>query len=267
MRYPMNPDGAAGPEPSCPCCGGSSFEEFEDVLDVDGKITMIEICEVCSNLVNRAGLKAVAADAEAGLRAQTAGLHEVYPTDPRAVAFGATLGEEVPRFVDVLSFFLREANIDRAPQELVSAEIGIGRGSCLRAAASLFRKSYGTDVDYTLFDVANSQLALPDNVVLLESLSHLPEPVDLIVGWHVFEHVPRLHDLVAAMRLMLRQNGHIFFQVPLYRPENIVQSHYSFLNRRAVKVLAEMQRLDVVGIWTDHARSFLTVILRKPDED
>jgi hypothetical protein len=38
------------------------------------------------------------------------------------------------------------------------------------------------------------------------------------------------------------------------------------MNRRSVSVLAELQRFDLVDIWTDHNRHFLTTILRKPTE-
>ncbi len=266
MRFPMNPDGAIGDRTSCPNCGGLSFEPFEDILDVDGKIAIIEICQACSALVNRGAIEHLQRDPASMHQAQISELREVYPIDPHEVAFGATLEGEIPHFLDVLRFFLAKAKITRPPAELISAEIGIGRGTLLRAAGQLFGKSYGTDIDFALFDATSSQLAVPDNVILLKSLSHLPELVDVILAWHTLEHIPRLHDLVAAARLLLKPGGHFYFQVPLYRPENVVESHYTFMNRRSVSVLAELQRFDLVDIWTDHNRHFLTTILRKPTE-
>jgi SAM-dependent methyltransferase len=264
MRFPMNPDGVVGDRASCPNCAGLSFDLFEDILDIDGAIAIIEICQACSALVNRGAIEHLQQHAESMHRAQVAELREVYPIDPREVAFGATLEEEIPHFLEVLNFFLTKADIARPPTELISAEIGIGRGTLLRAAGKVFGKSYGTDIDFSLFDATTTHLPVPDTVILLESLSHLPEPVDVILAWHTLEHIPRLHDLIAAARLLLKPGGHLYFQVPLYRPENVVESHYTFMNRRSVSVLAEMQRLDVVDIWTDHNRHFLTSILRKP---
>ncbi len=267
MRMLMNPDGGVGETASCPNCGGLSFEMFEDILDVDGRIALIEICQACSALVNRVSLEKLQREGESVREIQAAELREVYPANPNEVAFGATLEEEVPHFRDVLSFFLRKAEIERPASELVSAEIGIGRGTLLRAAAQVFHKAYGTDIDFELFNATASQLAVPDNVVLIESLSHLPEPVDVVLAWHTLEHIPRLHDLVAAIRLLLKPGGHLFFQVPLYRPENVVDSHYTFMNRRSISVLAEIQRFELVDIWTDHSRHFMTTIMRKPADD
>lgn len=260
---PMNPEGAVGEFTSCPNCGGLAFELFEDILDVDGKIAVIEICEACSALVNRGALEHLQRDTEAMRQAQVLELRDVYPSDPNQVAFGATLEEEIPHFLDVIDFFVKKTGQEEKRRSLVSAELGIGRGTLLRAAAQVFERSYGTDIDFTLFDNTKSQLAVPDNVILLETLVNLPEKVDVILAWHTFEHVPRLHDLVATARQLLKPEGHIFFQVPLYRPENVVESHYTFMNRRSVAVLAEMEGFEIVDIWTDHNRHFLTSILRK----
>ena len=264
MRFPMNPEGAVGDHASCPNCGGMSFEMFEDILDVDGKVAIIEICLACSALVNRGAIERLQRDAELMRQAQVLELRDVYPVDPHEVAFGATLEEEIPHFLRTLEFFIRKAEIEQPAKELVSAEIGIGRGTLLRACGQMFGKAYGTDIDLTLFDGTRADLPVPDNVVLIESLSHLPEPVDAILAWHTLEHIPRLHDLVANARLLLKPGGHLFFQVPLYRPENVVDSHYTFMNRRSVSVLAELEGFELVDIWTDHARHFLASILRKP---
>jgi len=260
----MNPEGKVGIRASCPNCAGLSFAVFEDILDVDGKIAVIEICLACSALVNRRALEVLRDDPAAMHKAQVTELRKVYPADPKQVAFGLNLEQEIPHCLDVLDFFTTKAELPRPTKDLVSAEIGIGRGTLLRASAQVFGKSYGTDVDFGLFEQTRTQLPVPDNVVLLESLAHLPEPVDVILAWHTLEHIPRLHDWVATARLLLKPGGHLFFQVPLYRPENVVDSHYTFMNRRSVSVLAEMERLEVVDIWTDHYRHFLTSILRKP---
>lgn len=266
MRFPMNSEGVVGEHASCPNCAGMSFELFEDVLDIDGKVAVIEICLACSALVNRGAIEHLQSDAAAMHKAQVAELRDVYPVNAQEVAFGATLEEEVPHFLRTLEFFVAKAEIQRPEKELISAEIGIGRGTLLRAAAQVFGKAYGTDIDLALFEGSRADLPVPDNVVLLESISHLPEPVDFLLAWHTLEHIPRLHDVVATIRLLLKPGGHFIFQVPLYRPENVVESHYTFMNRRSIAVLAELQEFQVVDIWTDHNRHFLASILRKPLE-
>ena len=59
--------------------------------------------------------------------------------------------------------------------DLVSAEIGIGRGTLLRASGRMFQKAYGSDLALAQFKFTEPQLAVPDNVMLLKSLAHHPD--------------------------------------------------------------------------------------------
>ena len=255
----MNPDGKVGEHASCPNCGGLSFEPFEDVLDASGRVALIEICLACSALVNRGAIERVLREAASGRGAQVPDLHPA--------AFGGTLEEETSHFLRTLELFVGRAGIGRPMKELVSAEIGIGRGILLRAAAQLFARAYGTDADFARFEGTRGSLAVPGNVVLIESLSHLPEPADVILAWHTLERIPRLHDVVATVRLLLKPGGHFIFQVPLYRAEKMDNSRYMFMNRRSVAVLAELEGFEVVDMTTDHGRHFLSAVFRKPRDD
>ncbi len=248
---------------ACPCCGGLSLEIFEDTLDTEGNIVTIEICLVCSALVNRSSLGRFVAAPENLRDVQTSYLNNAYPVDRH---IHAALEEELGAHRGTLDFFLAEARPDRDPAELVFAEIGIGRGTFIRSAATLFRKCYAVDLDYDLFEATREHMAVPRNIVLLNSIERVPEPIDVVVAWHSLEHVPRLFDLVSAVRKALTPGGYLFFQVPLYRPNHLAESHYVFLNRRAIAVLAEIQRFDLIGMWTDHSRACLAGLLRKPPE-
>jgi SAM-dependent methyltransferase len=255
--------GRPGTDVTCPCCGGLSLEMFEDTRDIEDKIVGIQICLVCSAIVNRSSLERLISAPEKLRDSQTAHLSKVYTIGHH---FSDTLEQEVEAHRRTLDFFIEQALRENDPGELVSAEIGIGRGTLLRAAAPLFKRCYGIDLAYTLFETTTDYLPVPRNIMLLESITHVPEPIDVVFAWHSFEHVPRLHDLVAAIRSVLKPGGYLFFQVPLYRPNHIVEAHYAFLNRRAVSVLAELERFGVVEMWTDHARACLTCLLRKPVE-
>jgi 2-polyprenyl-3-methyl-5-hydroxy-6-metoxy-1,4-benzoquinol methylase len=252
----------AGITVACPCCGGLSMALFEDTLDVEGNITTVEICLVCSALLNRSSLQRLAAQPETLREVQTGHLSTVYPLERDA---HAALQQEVGAHRTTLDFFLGQAAPERRPAELVCAEIGIGRGTFIRTAAELFHKCYAIDLSYEVFEGTRDLLAVPDNIFLLESIDHLPEPVDVVIAWHSLEHLPRLYEMVEKIRSALNPGGHLFIQVPLYRPDHLVDSHYTFLNRRAIAVLAELERFDVVGLWTDHPRACLTGLLRKPD--
>jgi 2-polyprenyl-3-methyl-5-hydroxy-6-metoxy-1,4-benzoquinol methylase len=255
--------GRAGNDITCPCCGGLALELFEDTLDIDNNIVGIQICIICSAIVNRSSLERVISVPDELRDKQTAQLNKVYAIGHH---FGETLEHEVEAHRHTLDFFIDKAIKKTNPEKLVSAEIGIGRGTLLRAAAPLFKRCYGIDLAYTLLETTTDYMPVPNNVVLLDAITNVPEPVDVVFAWHSFEHVPRLHDLIAAVRSVLKAGGYLFFQVPLYRPNHIVESHYTFLNRRAVAVLAELELFEVVDMWTDHPRACLTCLLRKPPE-
>ena len=76
----------AGITVACPCCGGLSMELFEDTLDVEGNITTVEICLVCSALLNRSSLQRLAAQPETLREVQTGHLTTVYPDERDAHA-------------------------------------------------------------------------------------------------------------------------------------------------------------------------------------
>ncbi len=248
---------------ACPCCGGLSLEIFEDTLDIDKNIVIVQICLVCSALVNRSSLEHFLGSPEYLREVQTGRLSNVYPIGRH---IHAELEQEVGAHHHTLEFFLGQAAPDFDPRQLVYAEIGIGRGTMIRSAAAMFKKCYAVDLDFDLFEATREHLTVPQNILLLNAIDHVPEPVDVVLAWHSLEHVPRLCDLVAAIRSVLRPGGYFFFQVPLYRPKHLVESHYVFLNRRAVAVLAEMERFQLIGLWTDHPRDCLTGLMRKPPQ-
>lgn len=247
---------------ACPCCGGITLECFEDTLDIDGHIVVVEICLVCSALINRSSLERALSRPDDLRDIQTRELANVYLGDAH---MHSTLKEEVETHRKTLDFFLTNAMPNGDPAGLVFAEIGIGRGTFIRSAASLFRKCYAVDLAYDLFDATREHLSVPDNIALLSAVEHAPEPLDVVVAWHSLEHVPHLYELVSTVHSTLKPGGHLFFQVPLYRPNHLVESHYVFLNRRAVTILAELGRFNVQGLWTDHSRACLTGLLRKPE--
>lgn len=246
---------------NCPCCGGYTLELFEDTLDIDGNVTAVEICLVCSALVNRSSLQQFVTSPENLVEQQTGRLRMVYPVGRHV---HDTLEREMEAFRETLDFFLAQTGNGTAPSSQTYAEIGVGRGMLVRSAAELFARCYAIDLDFALFEATREHIAVPENVFLLNAIDHLPEPVDVVMAWHSLEHVPRLYDLVSSIRNALRPGGHLFFQVPLYRPAHLVESHYVFLNRRSIAVLAEIEGFELVDLWTDHPRACLTGLLRKP---
>src|SRR5262245_39095922 len=116
---------------TCSCCGGWSLEPFEETLGIDGNIMVMQICLVCSAIVNRSSLDRIYAAPDALHDAQTDGLKIAYPAGDD---FADVLRKEVEVHASSLDLFRARAIPNVDPRQLVFAEIGIGRGTLLRSA-------------------------------------------------------------------------------------------------------------------------------------
>ena len=181
----------------CPSCGSTSLELFEDVLDVESHEITIQICLVCRALVNQREL-------ERSLFG-TGAPHEIQMTSGGADSYDE-LQQKIRTYQQTLMFLLRELrSID--PAQSVFAEIGVGQGAFICAAAKLFRKCYAIDRDFSIFEAARADLKIPKEVLLLNSIDRAPDPIDIVVCWHSLERMPRLYDVISRIRSALRPGG------------------------------------------------------------
>jgi SAM-dependent methyltransferase len=239
----------------CPCCGNSSLEEFEDALHVEGHEIRIHICIVCCALVNQWELEQALSTTETE--------HEIQMTSPGPESY-SDLEQHVKMYQQTLRFLLK-ALPSVNPAQSTFAQIGVGQGAAVRAAADLFKKCYAIDHDFSMFEAARSHLEMPDEVLCVNSIEHLFDPVDIVACWRSFERMPRLYDVIVQIRSALRPGGYLCFKAPLYRPNHLFKGIYTFFNYQTVTVLASLHGFDVVDISTDYSNALLQAILRKPN--
>ena len=96
-------------------------------------------------------------------------------------------------------------------------EIGFGAGALLRRMLDAGVKVSGCDPDQLGVRLDPRVEAEGDiHRVSLESLdpADLPEPVDLVFGVHVIEHVENIHTVAQASLDVVRPGGHVAFMTP-----------------------------------------------------
>jgi hypothetical protein len=207
--------------------------------------------------VNRTALEDDVQRGDAVLEIQQDNLECVYPPESQAQILQAI---EINR--GIVEFFREQSQLGGHLQDMVSLEFGIGRGYLLLAASQAFKRSYGTDLRPDIFEKTVEVVGKPGNVQVVTDCREIAEPVDVIFLWHVMEHLSSASNFLNYTKSFMPKGGYIFLQVPLYRPQYVVRSHYTFFNHRAITVMARSSGFVTEGIWHDVAHSFMTCLLR-----
>jgi hypothetical protein len=145
----------------------------------------------------------------------------------------------------------------------VYVEIGVGLGVLARAAASIFGKVYGLDLDV---DAARTVAPVPDNVEFRQHqdfVNHVDCEISALCAWHVIEHLPHPHDVLARLVERMTPVAVAFGQVPLFKPEYVYDVHYVFYTETSLIVLFRTHGLTPVLLERDEANQFLTYCFRK----
>ena len=244
-------------EVSCPCCGQPGLVNYETTKDIDGSTVEIAVCTVCCALVNGAALREVFERTVDPRDVQTRGLESVYPPESREQML-----HSIDLFRETVAFLRDQSRLGERLRDMVSLEFGIGRGYLMIAASDFFKRSYGTDLRLDIFANTVAEIGQPANVRVVTDVNQIGEPVDVVFLWHVMEHLPKARDFLEYARSLMPNGGYVFFQVPLYRPDVVVRSHYTFFNSRSVSVMAEASGFVVHDIWFDLPNAFMTCLLR-----
>jgi SAM-dependent methyltransferase len=239
----------------CPCCGNSSLESYEDALHVEGHEISIHICLVCCALVNRSELEQVQkpTETESTIQMTSPGLESLDDLEQHIKMYQQTYR------------FLLDTLISVNPAQSIFVQIGVGEGASVRAAAKLFKKCYAIDRDFSIFEATRAHLEIPSEVLYLNSIEPIYEPIDMVVCWHSLERMPQLYNVIPQIRSALRPGGYLLFKAPLYRPNHLFKGIYTFFNYQTVTVLAEHHGFDIVDISTDYTHALLQAVLRRPD--
>jgi len=94
----------------------------------------------------------------------------------------------------------------------------------------------------------------------INEFSRVGASADLIVLWHTLEHIQNPLEFLKDLKRALSRTGVIYFQVPLYRRQNVFPAHIWFFNARTIGVLRERLGFNKQKIVFDTTNDFMTVM-------
>ena len=229
--------------PPCPACKSTSYGPEHLV----GSFALRR-CMPCDALVCVSGLEDLALNANR----QTSTSEEFYAAPPTS--------DDLDAVRPILQFLK-----DHAPglPTGVAVDFGAGRGVMAATAASFFKESWALDLSIDVLRRCAATFALP-NLHVTDDMADLPASVDAIIAWHTIEHLPDALGIMTSLAERLAPKGAIFWQVPIYRPEYVVDTHFTFFNEFSARAICERAGLSCAGIWEDLANGFITILARKP---
>jgi 2-polyprenyl-3-methyl-5-hydroxy-6-metoxy-1,4-benzoquinol methylase len=237
----------------CPACGVQSrLTWFENTIDNDGHLTTIDICTSCTVLHN--------GQLDTGGGAQAC--HELQATTVANVYANLGLDVEQARqkrdaCIPILRFVLDQPRlVDRRRTFL---EIGAGGGYLTAAGSLSFTRAYALELDLSQVRRTVALLGL-ENVVPVTGLDEVADEVDLVVMWHVLEHVAQPLPFLRSVKQKMSEGGVLFFQVPLYRKAYLFPSHLWFFNACSVTKLREALGFERQQVVFDTGNDFMSVV-------
>lgn len=142
-------------------------------------------------------------------------------------------------------------------------EIGVGLGFLSRAASATFRKVTGLDLEV---ETAYSLGKIPDNVRFLEHDSYdtaSEDPISALCAWHVMEHLPRPHEVLAPLLRRVLRSGVFFGQVPLFKFDHVFDAHFVFYTEASIIKLLQPYCFGPIYFERDETNDFLSFCFRR----
>jgi hypothetical protein len=158
----------------------------------------------------------------------------------------------------ILDYLFRK--LDLPYHDLTFCDFGGGSGLVAYAAAKHFRKSYLCEFDMRSAEQVLSVLDRPRNLDIVQSLDEIAEPVDVMFMWHVLEHIPNPLDFLISAERHFSKNAIFFVQCPGFRPEAIVDCHYTFFNEPSFRNLFNKIGVKEVEIGFDSSNGFVSYL-------
>lgn len=238
-------------EHECPVCGANkSLIRFEIARDVNGRDVQVLQCQRCLVLLN--------GRAHDLLSEQS--VMELQRTD-NYWSEQTSYDREIERLngVKPIMHYLMQ-KVDKPWKDLNFVDFGGGRGYVGYLAADQFARSFVCEVDTRGIEQLCETLGRPANLEIVSSLDKIAAPIDVFFGWHVLEHIPRPLQFLREHRPRIRERGIIFMQCPCYRPDAIVDCHYTFFNEPSIREVFRLLAVAEIEVGFDTANGFISFV-------
>ena len=148
-------------------------------------------------------------------------------------------------------------------------ELGCGYGAMLRALNDFGYTAVGCEPSERLVGFARRYYGLgPEQLhhstaeeFLHNKFNNNYHP-DVIILWHVLEHVSDPITLLLEAKTILVEGGIIILQLPLLRQEYIFPEHYFFIGEESIKYLSDRLEMSIDIITYDLDNLYVTICMR-----
>lgn len=243
----------------CPVCSADGQSvRFELVRTSTGEVNEIKICRQCTVLYNASLFDKLIAGTIDNAEHQVASAVNAY-----AIPHGEEGLRLVQREIDGHRFIVDLAKRFVGPVEGKSIlEVGFGPGFGLLAAASAFRSVTGVELGLQPFEEVCRISPKPENLTVVTDFSQVSEKADVVVGWHVLEHLPDPINFLTLITRHMQPGGIVMFQVPMFRTPYVESVHFVFYNENSFNELMKRLSISTVELMYDFDNAFLTFVGR-----
>jgi 2-polyprenyl-3-methyl-5-hydroxy-6-metoxy-1,4-benzoquinol methylase len=168
--------------------------------------------------------------------------------------------EEIKKNEDNLNVIISIFNVDSLGSNFL--DFGPGRGCSSIAASSLFKNVFSLDLHQQPMKNTLKLLNPINNIFLLNSIDQANVPIDFFYAWHSIEHLPNAFIFFEKIKKYLSSEALIAIQMPLFRPEYVIDSHYLFPNITTIEKLSGIWGFNCHKILIDYTNSFITALLK-----
>ncbi len=237
---------------SCPSCAAGLIEDF-DIVENEHGIFNLGICCRCLSILNLTA-HALAAE-KSQFEIQKAAHYE------SSAISAPDLQREVAANSENISNLLRLTNSSAAGATFL--DFGAGRGCASIAAALVFSKVFSVDLDTKLLEGTVRRYPQLKNIKAVSTLDAVDGEIDFFYAWHAIEHIPKPSIFFSDLKPRLSAGAALAIQVPLFRPEFVIDCHYAFYSNASLRRLADVWGLTTLDVVVDTKLSFITLLARK----
>jgi hypothetical protein len=221
---------------------------FDKIKGIDLVVADMRLCLWCGAIVNSTAYEALSSEGVDVQQSDFYAAQNDLDATVREIEAGGGLLNHLFRFTDKRGVFL---------------DFGAGKANVAIYATRHFRKSIACERDTRSLEKTLSHIGRPENLEIARDIRDTTEPADVLFMWHVLEHLAEPSKFWASQADRLAADATIFLQIPLYRPQYVVKSHYVFHTERSLTRWARSIGAAPIEFGYDIEYGFLSMVAQR----